>query len=157
LFWNELDYKGHCPAGGGHVAAGWSFYLQTELPEDPVRQMNWRKCGLCLGLFYDGFNDKGRCPGGGSHRRPQFSTTDWNMGVNHDVDPNLVGQGHQQQDWFSCGKCSVFFFGGFAEQGKCPAGGAHDRGGSWNFIIPFEDDVSPSGFGDDNVTVPADG
>ncbi len=41
----------------------------------------------------------------------------------------------EQADWRFCSKCSALFFDGFPEQGVCPAGGAHDKGQSFNFVL----------------------
>lgn len=41
-----------------------------------------------------------------------------------------------QTDWRFCAKCYGLFWHGGATNGVCPAGGEHDKGGSWNFELP---------------------
>jgi hypothetical protein len=42
-----------------------------------------------------------------------------------------------QRDWRYCHKCQGLFFNGHASKGKCPAGGAHDGGVSFDYMIQF--------------------
>jgi hypothetical protein len=73
LFWapdgNPVDTV--CPAGGQHDPLGWTFYLPSREAHgatDATGQPDWRFCGRCHGLFYDGYPRKGLCagaPGGG--------------------------------------------------------------------------------------------
>jgi hypothetical protein len=42
----------------------------------------------------------------------------------------------QQDNWRHCNKCFSLWWNGAPTNGKCPAGGAHNGGGSWNFYLP---------------------
>lgn len=42
-----------------------------------------------------------------------------------------------QDNWRWCHKCQGLFFNGHATKGKCPAGGAHDSAGSFDYMIQF--------------------
>jgi hypothetical protein len=61
------DNKGACPAGGPHVAQGFMFGLyftnenQRRAPAGRY-QGDWRFCGKCNAVFFNGYPDKGRCP-----------------------------------------------------------------------------------------------
>ncbi|OOZ78586.1 hypothetical protein BHL35_18555 [Bacillus cereus] len=90
-------------------------------------QKEWRFCGKCHGLFFDGYSDKGRCPADGSgHQAIGF-----NFVLPHDVPPNE----RAQQDWRFCVKCHGLFFDGYLNKGLCPRGGGHQAMG-FNFVLP---------------------
>jgi hypothetical protein len=42
----------------------------------------------------------------------------------------------QQDNWRFCNKCFTLWWNGASTNGTCPAGGAHDGRGSWNFYLP---------------------
>ena len=107
-------------------------------------QDQWRFCGKCDGMFFDGSPDKGRCPAGGAHQANGF-----NFVLPHDVPETPSAQ----KNWRFCGKCHGMFFDGFPNKGRCPGGGAHQANG-FNFVLPHV--PISSGFGDDNVGIPAD-
>ena len=46
-----------------------------------------------------------------------------------------------QSEWRFCRKCTEMFFNGGANNGVCPAGGAHEAAGH-NFTLPH-DEVAP--------------
>jgi hypothetical protein len=93
---------------GGHLAAGWKFILPSLETGGGQGQPDWRLCGNCGGLFWDGDpNFKGVC-------------------VN----------GRGQPNWRFCGKCGGLFWNGDPKfKGVCPKGGIHSALG-WNFILP---------------------
>jgi hypothetical protein len=49
----------------------------------------------------------------------------------------------RQDNWRFCNKCCVLWWNGRSDNGRCPAGGAHDGRGSWNFYLPAD----PRGLG----------
>ncbi|MFF1871604.1 hypothetical protein ACFVXD_22400, partial [Kitasatospora herbaricolor] len=53
--------KGVCPNGGVHDAIGLNFFLPFDSP-GANRQPEWRFCGKCLSLFFNGDPHKGVCP-----------------------------------------------------------------------------------------------
>jgi hypothetical protein len=67
---------GSCPAGNGiHSPIGWTFVLpnDTEGAAPTTGQPDWRYCGHCKSLFFDGYAHKGVCPsapGGGLRLTP---------------------------------------------------------------------------------------
>ena len=74
MFWDgDKTKKGRCSAGGTHVAQGYMFGLHftnetTRTPPSGANiQGDWRFCGKCMTLFFDGYPNKGRCPAGAGH------------------------------------------------------------------------------------------
>lgn len=86
-------------------------------------QGDWRYCGKCQQLFFDGYSgNKGRCAGGGSH-----SANGYHFRIRYDAPkgrPDLW-----QYDWRFCHKCQTMFFDGYPNKGRCPAGGGHAASG----------------------------
>jgi hypothetical protein len=52
--------------GGGNTGAQMRFMLGA-LVAGSERQTDWRFCGKCMELFFNGTEDKGTCPAGGFH------------------------------------------------------------------------------------------
>src|SRR5262245_61728094 len=74
LFFNGFAKKGHCPAGGAHVAGDtFRYVLPHDVPGTPHAQTDWRFCNKCNAMFYDGYPDKGRCAAGGGHLAQGFN------------------------------------------------------------------------------------
>ncbi len=69
FFDGDPNNKGTCPGGGGgHTSLGLIFSLPFDLPDTPNHQRDWRFCGKCMSLFFDGDpNNKGTCPAGLAH------------------------------------------------------------------------------------------
>lgn len=81
LFFNGYPDKGRCPGGGGHQAVGWKFGVYhgpATSPPSPREQGDWRYCGKCHALFFNGFPSKGRCAAGGGHE-----ATGWTFILEH--------------------------------------------------------------------------
>ncbi|WP_051030176.1 hypothetical protein [Nocardia takedensis] len=57
--------RGVCPAGGRHRPVGWNFYIpnREQGASEQRGQPNWRFCGNCHGMFWDGEAHKGVCAG----------------------------------------------------------------------------------------------
>lgn len=125
LFFNGNSAKGVCPAGDGHIAAGFDFILTHDVagPGQP----DWRSCGKCSTLFYDGYAKKGVCPAGGGH-----AATGFNFVVTYD------SPGPGQQGWRFCQKCQSMFFDGYPAKGTCPAGEGHVAAG-YKFVLPYDE------------------
>ncbi len=72
LFWNGQPAGSRCPAGGEHAAVGWEFFLPNDRQGAGPHfgQGDWRHCGTCGILFWNGSSFKGTCPGapGGGFR-----------------------------------------------------------------------------------------
>jgi hypothetical protein len=131
MFWDgDHHFKGCCPKDGQrHEGIGLTFVLQHEVNEDNQNQKNWRFCGKCAGLFFDGHPDKGSCPKGGGH---EASPGSYNFVLRHDVNEDR----RSQQFWRFCGKCAGLFFDGYPDKGSCPKGGGHEASpGSYNFVL----------------------
>ncbi|WP_212903105.1 hypothetical protein [Clostridium polyendosporum] len=91
-------------------------------------QADWRYCGKCHSLFFDGYPDKGKCAAGGSHE-----AIGYNFVLPHNVPPTSKAQG----DWEFCVKCHGMFFNGYPDKGKCPAGGGHQHHpNAYRFVLP---------------------
>jgi hypothetical protein len=70
-FAGHQNNSGACPASAyGHNPQGFNFSLNHDVPEGPLKsQPEWRNCGYCQALVYNGYNLKGKCAGrnGGEH------------------------------------------------------------------------------------------
>jgi len=44
----------------------------------------------------------------------------------------------EQDNWRFCNKCFSLWWNGRPDNGSCPAGGAHEGSGSWNFYLPAD-------------------
>jgi hypothetical protein len=128
MFFNGfLNDRGHCAAGGPHVAQGFEFALPHDEPETPNAESAWRFCRKCNAMFFDGFPTKGTCPAGGAHEPAGFMFV-----LPHDIPANP----NAQPAWRFCHKCNAMFFDGFPNKGKCPSGGGHEPG-RFTYVLPF--------------------
>ncbi|MFI0743461.1 CAP domain-containing protein [Streptomyces sp. NPDC021100] len=109
-----------------------------------VDQFDWRSCGKCQVLTYDGFLTKGPCPAGGVHKAWGFNYDMWG-GDQAPVETPVV-----QVNWRHCGACHAFFYDGFSDKGQCPAGGGHQAAGWYfgNYHGPLTSPPSPREQGD---------
>jgi hypothetical protein len=133
MFFNGYANKGNCPVRGsqGHLAQGWMFLLPYNFPSDGNHQPQWRYCGKCKGMFWDGNANKGICPAGGVH-----AAEGWEFTLPHDFSQVPIWS---QPGWRFCAKCWILFFEG--RLGPCPGGGwlgGHDPRGSFNFMLPYQ-------------------
>jgi hypothetical protein len=122
LFWNgDPNFKGRCSLGGTHDTFG--LGLNFSLPFEPTGiqgQHQWRFCGKCGSLFFEGYADTGVCPAGDTHVAPE---TSWRF-----VIPVTPGSQGGQPDWRYCDKCHGLFYDGYPSKGICvgsPGGGIH--------------------------------
>jgi hypothetical protein len=122
--------KGRCQAGGAHVSQGFRFLMHYDPAKGDAgrRQYDWRFCGKCSGMFFDGYPAKGRCPAGASH-----SAAGWMFGLVHQAPT-----GWQQNAWRGCNKCSALFYDGYPKKGACTAGGGHVAQG-YTFYVNYEE------------------
>jgi Tachylectin len=116
---------------GGHLALGWNFMLPFE-PTSIQGQPDWRFCGKCGALFWDGDpNFKGVCHRGGIHEA---------IGLRFVIPAKEMGAQTGQPDWRFCGKCASLFWNGDPNfKGVCPKDGAPHSPTGWNFLIPAEE------------------
>jgi hypothetical protein len=114
----------------------WLAHLHLRsVPFEPyLGQPNWRFCGQCFLLFFDGYPAKGTCralPAKGEHRAIGL-----NFVLPHDSPPTETRQGQ----WNFCAKCHGMVFTGTQLVDKaCPAGGTHVPVG-FNFVLPHDID-----------------
>lgn len=132
MFYDGYAQKGACPApvapvNHGHVAAGYVFSLPHDAPGTNTTQTEWRYCGKCHVMFYDGYPQKGACSSGGGH-----TSIGYMFVLPHDVQPSSK----TQAAWRYCDKCHVMFYDGYAQKGACAAGGGHNASG-YNFVLGF--------------------
>jgi hypothetical protein len=126
LFFDGFPTKGACPAGGGHAAAGFIFFLPHDHAGPLGGQTDWRFCHKCMAMFWAGDPaNQGLCPASGRHEAAGFV-----FFLPHDH------SGPGQPEWRFCDKCRVMFWNGEANKGVCPAGGGHNAQG-FNFILDF--------------------
>lgn len=109
----------HCPAGGAHEPAGWTFLMFHDLPDGPRLQAGWRFCPRCHGLFWPP-SAADACAGGGSHDP---------VGWQYNVVMGLGETAGLQTNWRFCNRCSGLFWAGSDEAShRCQAGGTHHVG-----------------------------
>lgn len=126
MFFDGFPTKGQCPAGGGHAAAGFVFYLPHDHAGPLGGQPDWRFCDKCFSMFWAGDSaNQGLCRAGGSHNAQGF-----NFFLPHDH------SGPGQDQWRFCDKCRVMFWNGEPNKGVCSAGGGHNSQG-FNFKLDF--------------------
>jgi hypothetical protein len=121
LFWNgDPNFKGRCSLGDTHDTFG--LGLNFSLPFEPTGiagQNQWRFCGNCGSLFWEGDPaTTGVCPAGDTH-----VAAGWWF-----VIPVTPGSQGGQRDWRFCAKCHGLFFDGYPAKGICagsPGGGIH--------------------------------
>ncbi len=120
LFWNgDSAFKGACPRGGAHdtFGVGSRFVLPFE-PTGAAGQQDWRFCGKCASIFWDGDPEfKGVCPAGGVHA---------SIGLHFVLPANPPAGTEGQSDWRFCGNCAGLFWDGDIFKGVCagaPGGG----------------------------------
>lgn len=71
MFYDGYPHKGRCPGNsGGHRRESilrQNFVLPHDAADTSTTQTEWRYCGKCHAMFYDGYEEKGRCSGGDGH------------------------------------------------------------------------------------------
>jgi hypothetical protein len=122
----------------------------NKLKEDNMAvQSNWRMCGLCMGIFFNGHPTKGVCPhhnglpGLASQHLPDPSIR-FQLTISTQKTPGF------QDKWRWCRRCEGLFFHGNSSDGRCPAVGlGHDFIGSGSYQIQFAKtkQVAIGGFG----------
>lgn len=94
MFWaGSSNADRRCAADGGpHVEQGFHFMLPVNrlggpvlVPETPTGQSNWRFCGKCTSIFFNGYPDKGVCPRDGSGHLAVGDT----LVLPHDTHPSI--------------------------------------------------------------------
>lgn len=126
LFFDGYPDKGACPHGGGHVAAGWTYYLPHDHAGPLGGQNSWRFCAKCCAMFWAGDpNNFGTCRASGTH-----APAGYDFFIPHDH----AGPGQEQ--WRFCEKCRAMFWNGEVNKGLCAAGGGHSAQG-FNFKLDF--------------------
>ena len=100
----------------------------------PTVQGDWRYCGKCSSMFWNGTTNKGRCSAGGGHQAQGY---DFVLPYG-----TLAETPTAQVSWRFCDKCYAMFFDGFADKGRCPAGGGHHAQG---FVFRLPHDINADG------------
>jgi hypothetical protein len=133
MFFNGYrDNKGRCAAPGRrtHQAQTGDFQKYQITYDDSTGpgQGDWRFCGKCSALFFNGYADKGRCAGGGGHE-----AAGWNFFLYHDRRPTQ----NEEPGWRYCGKCHALFNTSTTRNIGCPADGqAHSTPPtSYKFVV----------------------
>jgi hypothetical protein len=89
-------------------------------------QANWRRCGKCNLLFWNGYRDKGRCPANGGHA--VYGRFDYVLTYDDSTGP---GQG----DWRFCARCKAIFFNGYPAKGVCAGNSVGHEAAGYNFFL----------------------
>jgi hypothetical protein len=115
-------------AGGGNTGALFRYTISH-----PV-QDNWRFCGKCHGMFFNGGDQAAmRCPAGDFHLP---------LGFNFVLPHSVPEEPRAQTNWRFCGKChGMFFNGGDQANHRCAGGGAHDPLG---LVFTLPHDLAPN-------------
>ncbi len=92
LFYNGFPTKGRCPGVGVEHQADTTWEICLPHHIDPKvlatpytqkhSQQEWRFCGKCYALFYNGYSKKGRCPAGSGQ---EHAAHGWNFALPHDL------------------------------------------------------------------------
>jgi hypothetical protein len=101
-------------------------------------QRDWRMCGKCKTLFFDGdpSGRKGACPADGhNHTASGFMFV-----LAHDVPESARAQGA----WRFCVKCFAMFFDGFPQKGVCNADLRDHAAAGFVFVLPHGVSGSPT-------------
>lgn len=120
LFWNgDPRFKGVCARGGAHDAfgVGLNFVIPFE-PTGVSGQTDWRFCGKCGAMFWNGDQAfTGHCPGGDTH-----SAIGFRFVMRVASQQPIEGQPR----WRFCVNCHGLFWDGYPDKGVCagaPGGG----------------------------------
>lgn len=118
-----------------------SWQVPLEVRNRPLvrRQLEWRWCQNCHGLFFGGRDTMGTCPARPvgvivTRSVPHVGTSSMNYAV-----PRGAGA-PGQSGWRWCHKCEGLFFA--ARGGICRAGGAHDGSASDVYALLHQDTTS---------------
>jgi hypothetical protein len=109
--WNGLfvdnGYSAQAPGTG----------LSSVVAADDGFEEDWRWCGKCMSLFWEGDTTNGFCAGSGWHR-PQ-GKKNYRLGRK----PDPLGE----SNWKWCKNCQMLFWAGGPDMGVCPGTGkGHD-------------------------------
>jgi hypothetical protein len=118
-----------------HEVLGFHFLLPHDIADGPTSEANWRYCGKCEVLFWDGDDiNKGHCVRGGGHQA---------VGLNYVLSEGSDEDSQNQANWYRCNKCTAIFWNNDPNnKGLCPGGGTHQATGP-SLILPhtsIEDD-----------------
>lgn len=135
LFYDGYPDKGICPGvpilgriGGqrGHRGVGSDMYFMPHEPPE-AGQDNWRYCGLCHAMFYDGYPTKGVCPA--NPAETGHVAAGYMFVLQHDVAD--IGQPH----WRYCEACQALFYDGQSSAGACPARAGGHLAAGYDFSL----------------------
>ena len=123
---------GDCPATAGpHVPNTGFRLLAIRNQSRPGAQDGWRRCSKCQGMFH-GLSPVGVCP------------EDHSTHLETDSETYAIGNGSfsrgAQPGWRYCQKCQGLWLSTGVGTGSCPAGGLHDKAGSSEYSLEFEQD-----------------
>jgi len=134
LFFAGGASQGICPADrGAHDGAASGAYTLDDDAPHAGGQSSWRWCGKCQGLFFGGGAGQGTCPAdGGGH--------DGSASGDYTLDfEGAAAPADAQSGWRWCDRCQgLFFAGGAATAGNCPAGGAHSGQASGAYVVKHQ-------------------
>ncbi len=134
LFFNgDRKFKGRCaafgvPATKPHVPVQSSdrkYYLAFD-DSTGTGQGDWRFCGNCGELFFNGFPDHGVCPRDG---KPHVAAG-FNFFLFHDRRPDI----QEEPGWRFCTKCKALFKESSNISG-CPADGKRHNADGFHFVV----------------------
>ena len=124
------EFEVHTSAGGGNTGALFRCVIMHPF------QDNWRFCGRCHGIFWNGPDQRNhRCPSGEVHL-----AAGWTF-----VLPHSIPEGPRVQSHFRfCSRCHGMFWNQpDSRNHRCPAGGLHHAAGL-TFSLPHDLPGTPS-------------
>lgn len=131
LYYDGFAAKGLCPAfndGRGHTPTGPVLRVaHASIKEDHKNQRNWRFCGKCKSLFWDGGDFKGVCP--------KDQTAHQRLGYEFVLAVEVGEDERSQTNWRFCAKCAGLYFDGYIDKGRCPKDGKGHQGAGYHFSL----------------------
>jgi hypothetical protein len=90
-------------------------------------QGDWRYCGKCGSLFFNGYPDHGMCAGDGK----PHEAAGWNFFLYHDRQPHM----HEEGNWRFCRKCNSLFQANGSNAAGCPRDGKGHEAAGYRFVV----------------------
>jgi hypothetical protein len=90
-------------------------------------QGDWRYCGKCGVLFFNGYPDRGMCAGDGK----PHEAAGWNFFLYHDRQAHM----NEEANWHFCRKCNSLFHMSASNAAGCPRDGKGHEAAGYKFVV----------------------
>jgi hypothetical protein len=134
----EVPGKGYVSSVDAAVHRGFFVddHYVTVKPPPLHEEGNWRLCGKCKGLFFNGHPTNGACPSKGAHEV-----------ANNDIYYLTLGSGAGEGNWRWCFQCqALFWHGDTSDPGFCPASVYHNPMRSGEYFLRTDNPHGQSGW-----------